>query len=129
MVVFLILAISMPALVNVLEENEKSSSASVLEHEFSRFSDSVAKTHYSGLNSTRTFSISIPMDCEVFVGGEGSDAYSIRGTYRGETVVTRYMEQPAVMLLSDVVLGPGQYDLVIKSVLHNGRGAVEVSLL
>ena len=126
MVVFLILAISMPALVNVLEENERSSSISSMEHEFSRFTDSVAKAHYSGINSTRTFTITVPDKCEVSIGGSGTDAYSIRGTYDGNVVLIRYMEQPAIMLISEVKLESGVYELVIRSVLNDGKGAVEV---
>ena len=128
MVVFLILAISTPALMNVLEENERTSSMTVMDREFSRFTDSVAKTHYSGINTTRTFSITVPDDCEVIIGGHGSDEYSIRAVYKGDVVMTRYMEQPPVVLISDLVLDPGEYELTMRSVLHQGRGAVEVLL-
>ena len=129
MVVFLILAISTPALMNVLDENERTSSISVLDHEFSRFTDSVAKAHYSGINSMKTLTLNIPENCEVFIGGDGSDAYSIRGTYNGQPVLTRYMEQPAVMFTTSLKLEPGSNEVAIYSILHNGKGAAEVVLL
>ena len=129
MVVFLILAISTPALINVLEENERTSSISVLDHEFSRFTDSVAKAHYSGTYSMKTITLNIPENCEVFIGGDGSDAYSIRGTYNGEEVLTRYMEQPAVMFINSLKLEPGSHELTIRSVTHSGKGAAEVMIL
>jgi len=129
MVVFLILAISTPALMNVLDENERTSSISVLDHEFSRFTDSVAKAHYSGINSMKTITLNIPENCEVLIGGDGSDAYSVRGMYNGEIVLTRYMEQPPVFFTSTLKLEPGKNEMMINSVLHNGRGAVEVVIL
>ena len=129
MVVFLILAISAPALMNVLDENERTSSISVLDHEFSRFTDSVAKAHYSGVNSMKTITLNIPDNCEVLIGGDGSDAYSVRGMYNGEIVLTRYMEQPPVFFKSTLKLEPGKNEIMINSVLHNGKGAVEVVML
>ena len=131
MIVFLILAISMPALMNVLEDNERSSTATAMEYEFSRFADSAAKAHYSGIGSTRSLTMDVPSGCEVFIGGDGTEAYMLRGTYRGETVIVRYMEQPPLALLPsfDGVVGPGRHDLTITSVLHQGHGAAEVRLI
>jgi hypothetical protein len=125
-VVFLILSLSLPVLIGVIEQNRENSAAAGLDAEFGRFCDSVSKAHYSGTGSTRTVTLDVPDGCTVEIGGTAGDAYSIRGTYNGNVIVTRYMERPTVMLISSDVLGSGKHTLIITSMFSDGRAAAEV---
>jgi len=126
MVVFLILSISVPVLIGVMEQNKENSAAAEMERELGRFHDAVSKTHYSGIGSTRTVTLTIPDNCTVEMGGTYGDAYSMRGSYNGTVVVKRYMERPAVILIFDGVLESGKHTLVITSLLLDGKAAAEV---
>ena len=129
MVVFLILSISMPVLIGLTEQSKENSAAAEMERELGRLHDAVSKTHYSGIGSTRTVTLTIPDNCTVEIGGTNGDAYSIRGSYDGTVVITRYMERPSVVLICDDVLVSGKHTLVITSLLLDGKAAAEVKVI
>lgn len=126
MVVFLIISISLPLVINVMEDNKETSAASALEHEFGRFYDAASVVHYSGIDSTRTITLNVPEGCGISIGGDGVDAYSLRGTYEEKEVAVRYMEQPRIMLVFGEILTEGKHTLEIRSLVIDGKAAVEV---
>ena len=126
MIVFLILSISVPVLLGAMEHGREDSAASEMEKEFGRLHDAISKAHYSGIGSERTITVTVPDGCAVEMGGEAGDAYSLRGSYNGSVIVTRYMERPAIMLMFDGTLESGKHTLIITSVTIDGKAAAEV---
>jgi len=126
MVVFLLLSISVPLVANAMEQNKENTMEAVMEHEIGRLYDSIIIVYYSGTGSSRTVSINIPSGCEMYIGGDGSNSYSIRSSFKGSSGPSRYMETPNVELLSGETLYEGRHDLSLLSVMKDGKAAVEI---
>jgi hypothetical protein len=126
MVVFLLLSISVPIIANVMEQSEENTMDMTMEHEIGRLFDSVASVYYSGAGSSRTVSINVPNGCEMYIGGNGTDSYSIRSSFKGSPGPARYMERPNAELLCDITLYGGTHELSVLSVMKNGKIAVEI---
>lgn len=129
MVVFLILSISVPVLMDTLEQNETRTLATTVENEFSRFADAVSIAHYSGIGSVRTVVLNVPDGCIVSIGGEEHDQYSIRAVHNGTILHVRYMELPPVILIFEGDLHAGRHNLSIVSSMHGGKASAEVYLI
>ena len=126
MVVFLLLSISVPLVANAMEQNEEDTKGTAMEHEIGRLYDSIIVVYYTGTGSSRTVSITVPNGCEMYVGGEGIEAFSIRSSFKGSPGPARYMETPTVELISNETLYEGKHNLVLLSVIKDGKAAVEV---
>ena len=126
MVVFLLLSISVPLIANAIEQSEENTMETAMEHEIGRLYDSIIIVYYSGTGSSRTVSVNVPVGCEMYIGGDDSNAYSIRSSFKGSIGPSRYMETPNVELLSDITLYEGKHDLYLSSVMKDGRSAMEI---
>jgi len=127
MVVFLLLSISVPLVANAMEKSQEDTMGTAMEHEIGRLYDSIIMVYYSGTGSSKTISINIPGGCEMYIGGEGSDSYSIRSSFKGSTGPTRYMERPGIELLCNETLYEGRHDLNVLSVIKDGKAAAEIT--
>jgi hypothetical protein len=129
MVVFLLLSISVPMIANAMEQSERDTKGTAMEHEIGRLYDSVITVYYSGTGSSKNISITIPNGCEMYIGGDGVDSYSIRSSFKGSSGPTRYMERPNVELLCNITLYEGTHDISLLSVMNNGKIAVEITVI
>ncbi len=124
-VVFLIIGLSVPIIADVVDSGEKDMLTAELETEAGRIISSVSSVHYDGKGSSRTVSVLIPTGCEMHIGGDGADAYSISLYCLGRDCGKLYLERPAIKLVcEDTILVCGEYDLRVTS-LGNGVAGVE----
>lgn len=127
MVIVLIISISVPLLTDAMERGETNNAASVMNSEVDRIFNAVAAVHYSGTESSRTVSLSLPDGCEISIpGGNGSDSYMIKTTFKGKQTGVRYMDRPPVMFITDNITVSGSCMLLITGDTINGNSAVRV---
>ena len=98
MVTALVITISLPLITNVMADSERGMANAEMEQEVGKFMKAAELAHRSGNGSSRTVSIDLPAGCEICVGGEGSDGFSVRSVYNGETVSKHYFETPALKI-------------------------------
>jgi len=130
MVVVLVISLSLPMLADAVERGESKNAALIMNHEISEIFNAVTAVHYSGIGCSRTVSVTIPDGCEILIpGGNGSDGYSMKMTFKGREVGTRYMERPPVQFVTDGLTLSGSVMLLIESRTVNGNPAVSVIAL
>jgi hypothetical protein len=130
MVVVLIVSISVPLLANAMERGEQNNAGHAMDGEIDKIFNATAAVHYSGAGSSRTVSVSVPDGCELIIpGGNGSDGYSIKMTFKGKDAGTRYMDRPPVKFLTKNVKISGSCMLLITSEFINGYSAVRVDVV
>jgi hypothetical protein len=126
---FLILSLSVPVVVYMVEDLRDDSDVALLRNEASKISDTVSKAYYSGEGGMFTVDISVKSDCVLTIGGEGKDAYSI-GLFVGDTEVERiFLQRPSVKIVNECLDVSGDRTLQCQSVLINGTYGVEVSII
>jgi hypothetical protein len=130
MVVVLIVSLSIPLLANAMEKGERNNAGYAMNGEVDRIFSAVAAVHYSGEGASRTVSVNIPDGCELIIpGGNGSDGYVIKMTFKGKDAGIRYMDRPPVKFLTDRVTISGSCMLLITSEFVNGGSAVRVDIV
>ena len=128
MVTMMIIAISLPALTGIMDDSERGMADAEMGQETERFMNAAVLAHRSGDGSSRTVSISLPAGCELCVGGEGSDAFSVRSVYNGEIVSKNYFETP-VLKISEEMTFTGNVTLKLTSVDSGDVPEIEVTIL
>ena len=128
MITMVIIAISIPMLTSALENNQEDMAGAEMMQEAERFKNAANLAHFSGNGCSRTVEINLPAGCEMSVGGEGSDAFSIRLVYNGELVSTEYFESP-VLKISQKMTFTGHMTLKLTSVESNKVPEIEVTVL
>ena len=83
--------------------------------------------YYSGYGSTCTIYISIPAGCEIIIGGEDQDAYTMRVTYDGDVKKTVYTQRPMIQFLGGPVTVTGSPELRFECVSEDGIYGVKVT--
>jgi hypothetical protein len=127
MVIVLIISVSVPLLANAMERGEANNASSAMNAEVDRIFNAVAAVHYSGTESSRTVSISLPDGCEIFIpGGDGSDAYLVKMFFKGKQTGMRYMDRPPVRFVADELTVNGSCMLLITGDVVNGDPAVRI---
>ena len=128
MVIMIVVSISLPILTNALEDSQESMAGAEMEKESEKFRNAAVLAHYSGNGCSRTVELELPSGCEMSVGGEGGDAYSIRMVYNDSLVSTDYFEKP-VLKISDEVTFSGHMRLKLTSIDVGGVPEIEVAVL
>ncbi|MFA6680250.1 MAG: hypothetical protein WCR96_07170 [Candidatus Methanomethylophilaceae archaeon] len=128
MITMIILALSIPLIVEAMEDNEVNMMNSEMEQEVSKLKDAVSAVHYSGKGSSRTVDINVPAGCEISIGGTGTDAYSVRASFEGKQMFTAYFEKPIVMVPHEILITSG-CTLLLKSTYYDERAGIEVTIL
>ena len=128
MVTMTIIAISLPALTGIMDDSERGMADAEMGQEAERFMNAAVLAHRSGDGSTRTVSISLPAGCELWVGGEGSNAFSVRSVYNGEIVSKDYFETP-VLKINEQMTFSGNVTLKLTSVDSGDVPEIEVTIL
>ena len=128
LIVMIIITISIPILTGALEDNQERMADSEMHQEASKLKNSAMLAHYSGNGSTRTVDIDLPAGCEIMIGGEGSDAYSIRSLYKGKLTSTVYFEKPILKINTEMTLS-GRMSLILKSIEADSASEIEVAVL
>jgi hypothetical protein len=127
MVIVLIISVSVPLLANAMERGEATNASFAMNSEVDRMFNAVAAVHYSGTDSSRTVSISLPDGCELIIpGGDGSDSYLVKMMYKGKQAGIRYMDRPPVKFITDNITINGSCMLLITGDTVDGDSAVRV---
>ena len=128
MVVILVVSLSVPLLTDAMARGESDNAVSAMNAEIDKIINAAAAVHYSGTDSSRTVSLSIPDGCGIVIpGGSGSDSYSLKMMYKGKETGTRYMDRPPVKFITDGMTLTGTCLLLITSDAVDGHSAVRVS--
>ena len=128
MITMVIITLSVPMLTSALNDNQESMAGAEMGHECIKFKNAANLAHYSGNGCSRTVEIELPAGCEMCVGGEGGDAYTIRMFYNGSLVSTNYFDNP-VLRISDEMTFTGRMTLKLTSVDTGGIPGIEVTVL
>jgi len=126
---FLILSLSVPVVVYMMDDLQDDSNISLLRNEASRVSDTVSQAYYSGEGGIFTVEVSVKSGCRLTIGGEGKDAYSI-GLFLGDTEKERiYLQRPSARIVNECLDISGDRILQCKGVRVDGTYGVEVSII
>jgi hypothetical protein len=130
MIVILIVSLSVPLLASAMEKGEQNNAGYAMNGEIDKIFNAVAAVHYSGIGSSRTVSVNIPDGCGLIIpGGDGSDGYMVKMTFKGKDAGVRYMDRPPVKFLTQSVTLSGSCMLLITSETINGNSAVRVDIV
>lgn len=119
------LTVSMPIIADAVDSNEEETMTSEMYQEMEKISNTISVVHYSGNGSTMTVEVDLPAGCEISIGGEGTDAYSMRASFEGECVSTIYFEKPTVMIPSECLV-TGHSLLMLESTYFGDVPGIEV---
>lgn len=119
-VAMVILSVCVPSLVYASETFKEDAEVSDASAEVEKMVSAADTVYYSGCGSRCTVSVSIPSGCEVTIGGEEQDMYTIRIVQGGEVRKTVYTDHPIVRFVGGPVTVSGSLDLVFECVRENG---------
>ena len=126
-VVLAVLAASLPFIGSALEHNEEATTAAALENQVGRITNAAAVVYFSGEGSCRTVDLDIPSGCSIAVGGNGGEAYSVRGIMGNKIVYTGYMDKPSVGFSDETVLS-GKCTVLVRC-SEGGSGYPEIDVI
>lgn len=127
-ITMVIITLSIPMLTSALDSNQEEMAGAEMMQEAQRFKNAACLAHFSGNGCSRTVEIDLPSGCEMHVGGEGSDAYSIRMLYNGDLIATEYFESP-VLKIRDEMVFTGHMTLMLTSDETDMVPGIEVTVL
>ena len=128
MITMVIIALSVPMLTDALDHNQEDVAAAEMTQEADKFKNAACLAHFSGNGCSRTVDISLPAGCEMCVGGEGGNAYSIRMVYNGNLVSTEYFESPVLRINQEMTF-TGHMTLKLTSNGGDKVPEIEVTVL
>lgn len=99
MVVFLLISITTPIAMGVVESQQEEKALQSMENRAICILNNIIATHYNGNGSYRSMEIKLPEDCSISLGGEYNSIQSIRMVYF-------YKEQPIGQKNMDVMVVP-----------------------
>lgn len=126
-ITFLILAITVPLLLGVVDDLRDDVKASDLMVEADIVIKTAEKAYYAGIGSTFTANVSIDHNSRLIIGGEGSDAYTVRMIYGDKEIGKIVMDRPLVKISKEVSVS-GVNILMFVCVHDESGSAVEVSV-
>lgn len=122
---FMILALFAPPMISLMEGFGGEADIDAIDEQVRGIVGTVHMAYYSGEGADAYFAFDIPSGCGISLGGDGADAYTIRLTSDGETVATRYIENPAVAVVTETHLS-GSGTVGFCCFVDEGRLCVEV---
>lgn len=128
-ITFLILSLFVPVAFTMMNDLDERSQVSAAKYEAEKIGDSVKKMYYSGIGSTCTVDVELTNKSCLVIGGEGSDAYTIRIMIDDSEKERTYLQRPSVKLICDPIYLQGNCTLSLTCVAENGIYGVEVSVL
>ncbi len=128
MITMVIITAFIPVLTNALDENRENMAETEMQQEIEKLKNAAAMVCYSGYGSVRTVELDLPAGCEIWIGGEGSDAYSIRSVFNGKEVAKDYFERPSLKVPDELCLN-GRITLKLTSFDCGGSSGLKVTAL
>jgi len=99
MVVFLVISITTPMALGVLEVQQEEKARQAMEYCATRIYNNIIATHYNGHGSYRSMEINLPKDCSISLGGDQNSVQSF-------TIVYLYKDRPIGQKNMDVMVIP-----------------------
>ncbi len=127
-IAFLILAITVPLLMGVADDLRDDVEASDLGVQADIVSKTAVKAYYAGIGSTFTANVSIDHNSRLIIGGEGSNAYTVRMIYGDKEMGRVIMDRPLVKISEEISVS-GVNVLMFVCVRDGDGSAVEVSVV
>ncbi len=127
-ITFLILAITVPLLMGVVDDLRDDVGASDLAVQADIVTKTAEKAYYAGIGSTFTANVSIDHNGQLIIGGDGSDAYSVRMIYSNKETGKVIMDRPLVKISNEISVS-GVNVLMFICVPDGDGSAVEVSVI
>ena len=128
MITMIIITAFIPVLSDALNDNQERIADAEMQQEAGRLKNAISMVSYSGIGSCRTLELNVPAGCELWVGGEGSDAFCIRSVYDGRVLSKEYLERPSVRIPEEMCI-TGNVTLKIASIDCGGVQGAEVTAL
>ena len=128
-VTFLILAVSVPIAISMLDGLEKDSAASAARAEAERIENAVKRAYYSGAGSVDTVNVSVSGGSYLMLGGDGSDSYCISILLDDTVVEKLYLQRPSVKFLGGPLYITGNRTVSVECAVENGVYGVRVSVI
>ena len=128
MVIMIVITVSVPLLTDALDDNQEKLAYAEMQQEVSKIMNAAVLAHYSGNGSARTVEVELPAGCEISIGGEGSDAYSMRSMYNGKVVSTDYFERPVIKVENNIVVA-GHVTLMLRNIDCGNVSGMEVTVI
>ncbi len=128
MITMVIITAFIPVLTNALDENRENMAETEMQQEIEKLKNAAAMVCYSGYGSARTVELDLPAGCEIWIGGEGSDAYSIRSVFNGKEVSKDYFERPSLKVPDEMCIN-GRVSLKLTSFDCGGSSGLKVTAL
>ena len=102
MVVFLVVSITTPIAVGVVEAQEEEKALHAMEGCGTRISNNIVATHYNGDGSYRSMEIHLPQDCSISLGGElrSIQSFTMVYMYKGQPIGQKNIDVMAVPMVS-----------------------------
>lgn len=121
-IAFLILSISVPAAMSAIGNIDGDSRMSSVSGEAEKLADTMANAYYSGNGSRFTVDLEIEDGCMVIVGGDGSEAYSIKVVCDDDMSVIP-LDRPSIRVIGGSVTLAGDCHVICTCTCdENGYG-------
>ena len=130
-VVMLVISLSVPMALSVMEEQESAAAKQAMDRGAQGIINAAIAVHYGGTGSMRSLTSDLPSGCMLEVGGpEGSlESLSIRCYYKGEMLSIRYLDTHSLPLITEHTLCmEGRTAIVLHSVALMDGSGVEVKV-
>lgn len=122
LLVSIVLTISLPMIVDVMESNQDAVEMEKMETEADRITRAITSVYYSMYGATKRVEIDVPEGCMMVLGGQGDDAYSIRMFSGDDVLSTRWMEKPIVPFRKEVsISGSATIEISMKEEMVSVR--------
>ncbi len=128
MITMVIITAFIPVLSDALNDNQENMAGTVMDQEVGKLKNAAAMVCYSGYGSSRTVELDLPAGCEIWIGGDGSEAYCIRSVCDGRVIAKDYFERPSVKVPEQMIIN-GRITLKVTSIDCGGSAGLEVAAL
>ena len=117
MVIFVLMAISVPILVDSYDTCKSNMELEQMESESKRIANAITSVYYSSNGSEKVIRTNLPTGCSLVLGGDDKDAYAIH-MYRGSTKISDFWMEKPILSFSEKITLNGNETI---SITTNGK--------
>lgn len=128
-IAFLILSIFVPITLTMVDDLDDQSQTTIAKQEAERIEDRIKQTYYSGTGSICTVDVQLSGGSYLILGGDGSDAYSMRIMIDDTEKEKVFLQRPSVRLMGGPLYVNGNCTLSLECVSENEIYGIEVSIV
>lgn len=125
-VTFLILSLFVPAAMTMMDDLDEQTKISATKNEAETVCDHIKRAYYAGNGSRSTMDVNVIGSMCLAIGGEGSDAYTVRILSDDTEKEKIYLQRPSVRIIGEPIFVTGNVTLSFSCTEKNGIYGVEV---